>query len=71
KTLEDKDPDTVLRAARAIELLGTKARPAIADIHTAREKWKATKKGSISMFIWFSLETALQNLGEKIENAGL
>ena len=71
KTLKDKDPDTVLRAARAIEMLGTKARPAIADIHTARDKWKATNKGSIPMFIWFSLETALHNLGEKVENAGL
>jgi hypothetical protein len=71
KTLRDKDPDTVLRAARAIELLGTKARPATADIHTARDKWKATNNGSIPMFIWFSLETALHNLGEKVENAGL
>jgi N-sulfoglucosamine sulfohydrolase len=71
KTLKDTDPDTVLRAARAIELLGTKARPAIPDMHAARDKWKAINEGSIPMFIWFSLETALHNLGEKVENAGL
>jgi hypothetical protein len=40
-------------------------------MHTARDKWKATNNGSIPMFIWFSLETALHNLGEKVENAGL
>ena len=71
KTLKDPDPDTVLRAARALELLAVKARPAIADMHATRDKWKAVKEGSIPMFIWFSLETALQNLGEQVENAGL
>ena len=40
-------------------------------MHATRDKWKAVKEGSIPMFIWFSLETALQNLGEKVENAGL
>ena len=71
KTLRKPDPDTVLRAARAIELLGTKARPIIPDMHQARDKWKSVKEGSIPMFIWFSLETALQNLGQEVQNPGL
>ena len=72
KILGHNDPDTVLRAARALELLGLKARPAITDMHIARDQWKADKSGgSIPMFIWFSLEKALARLGENVENAGL
>ena len=72
KTLHHNDPDTVLRAARALELLGPKARPAITDMHEARDHWKADNSGgSIPMFIWFSLEMALKRLGETVQNAGL
>ena len=72
RTLRHNDPDTVLRAARALELLGDKARPAIPDMHAARDHWKADQsETSIPLFIWFSLEMALERLGEKVENAGL
>ncbi len=68
--IETDNPDDVLRASRALELLGTKAKPTIGEMKEMHKKWKATKEGSIPLFIWFSLETALQNLGQEVENPG-
>ena len=69
--LQVDTPDDVLRAARALELLGNQAKPAIRDMHMAHRKWKSNKQGSIPLFIWFSLETALLKLGETVPNPGL
>jgi len=69
--LQAENPDEVLRAARALELLGDPAKPAIKDMHVAHRKWKSNNQGSIPLFIWFSLETALHNLGEQVPNPGL
>ena len=71
KVIRMTNPDDVLRASRALELLGPKAKPAINDMHEMHAKWKASKEGSIPLFIWFSLEAALLNLGETVENPGL
>jgi N-sulfoglucosamine sulfohydrolase len=72
QTLGGTDPDIVLRAARALELLGETARPAIPAMHKAHTRWKSPgNKGSIPLFIWFSMEAALVNLGESVPNPGL
>lgn len=72
EALAGNDPDQVLRAARALELLGEGSRPAIPAMFKAHQRWKSKgQKGSIPLFIWFSLETALQDLGKTVPNLGL
>ncbi|MFP4056056.1 MAG: sulfatase-like hydrolase/transferase [Candidatus Brocadiia bacterium] len=56
-------PCVCLRAARALELLGEKGRPAVPQMKKALEA--ADKKGPpLDMFIRFSLEAALKGIGE-------
>jgi HEAT repeat protein len=64
KELKGNDPDLVLRTARALELLGDKAKPAVPSMDKALKKWrKKRSEGPLGLFIEFSLETALIRLG--------
>jgi HEAT repeat protein len=55
--------DAVLQAARALELMGEQARPAIGELRAALQSPPA-KAQPLGLFIRFSLETALSNLGQ-------
>ncbi len=64
KELKGNDPDLVLRTARALELLGDKAKPAVPSMDKALKKWrKKRSEGPLGLFIEFSLEAALIRLG--------
>ena len=63
--LKGDDPDLVLRTARALELLGPKAKPAISAMKAVLGKWREKRKeGPLGLFIEFSLEAALIRMGE-------
>jgi len=60
--LADADANVALHAARTLQLLGEKARPAL-DALRAAAKRARTRKGPIALFIRFSTEAALNRLG--------
>jgi len=62
KELAAKDANIALHAARTLQLLGEKARPALDALRAAATGAK-TRKGPIAMFIRFSTEAALKQLG--------
>ncbi|MGB2823219.1 MAG: hypothetical protein WBF17_19705, partial [Phycisphaerae bacterium] len=63
KELEGPDKRAAVRAARALQMLGEKARPALAAMKRA---FSAAQKGKgdSSMFIRFALDPAVHTLGE-------
>ncbi|TWU32449.1 sulfatase family protein [Novipirellula artificiosorum] len=65
KELQSEDEYLVLRASRALELLGPMANNQFATMQSTLEKWKARPSGPIALFIRFSLETALKKQGEE------
>lgn len=64
--LQSDQPETVLHAARALELLGQRAHPVYPALrHALRHaRQKEAKGGDIFMFIRFSLESALREIEE-------
>lgn len=60
--LRSEQGDVVLHAARALELMGEQARPAIAAMQASLES-EAAKAEPLGMFIRFSLNAALKKLG--------
>ncbi|MGM0489741.1 MAG: sulfatase-like hydrolase/transferase, partial [Planctomycetota bacterium] len=63
QALENKSVDAVLHAARAIELLGSKARPAAQAMKQARQR--AEGGGTIEMFVRFSVDSFLDDIEDK------
>jgi uncharacterized sulfatase len=60
-------PDVVLHAARTVELLGERARPLLPTMRETLERANTTpQRGDMPMFIRFSLEAALEELGPPI-----
>jgi len=64
KELKSKHPDARLHAARTLELLGEKARPALPAMRAAAESARK-KRGDPAMFLRFSLNAALRKLGQR------
>ncbi|MBA7709690.1 hypothetical protein ES703_118612 [subsurface metagenome] len=66
--LEDAREETVLYAAREIQLIGNKARPIVRQIREAQERCKnpdgTYKNNNHAMFIDWALKYALENCGE-------
>ncbi len=62
KELADKDANIALHAARTLQLLGNRARPAL-DALRAAAKDARKRKGPLAMFIRFSTDAALKQLG--------
>ena len=62
RDLAAKDAGIALHAARTLQLLGEKARPALDALRAAAGSAK-TRKGPLAMFIRFSTEAALKQLG--------
>lgn len=54
--LKGDNPEVALHAARAIELLGLKARPLLPTIEQVADRATKAKGGDIMMFIRFALE---------------
>ena len=72
KELRGNDPDLVLRAARSLELLGSKAKPAVPLMTKVLAKWRPKRQeGPLGLFIEFSLEAALVRLGSDPETRAL
>jgi hypothetical protein len=61
--LQDNDKNVVLLAARALQLLGEKARPALPQIRAAQKK-AASNSNPINLFIDFATTMHLVELGE-------
>jgi hypothetical protein len=54
-------PDVALHAARALELLGERARPVLPTMEAVLQRVRTTKSGDeMQMFIRFSLEAAAE-----------
>jgi N-sulfoglucosamine sulfohydrolase len=62
--LEGRDRRAAVRAARALEMLGEKARPMLPAMQRARAAARKGR-GDGAMFIRFALDTALEKLGQK------
>jgi arylsulfatase A-like enzyme len=66
--LKEKREETVLAAARQIELIGDKARPVIPQMKQARARCKRPdgtyKNGNHAMFIDWAMKNALENCGQ-------
>ena len=62
RALEGKDGRAAVRAARALEMLGEKARPVLPAMEKARAAARKGR-GDGAMFIRFALDTALERLG--------
>ncbi len=60
--LKSKQSDAVIRAARTLQLLGAKARPALPAM---REALKAHQGGGAGLFVRFALEPAVKKLEAK------
>ncbi|MDQ3622054.1 MAG: sulfatase [Verrucomicrobiota bacterium] len=61
--LASTNADAALHAARALELLGEKARPSLPGMRAALERARADEQGNdILMFVRFSLEAAVEQL---------
>jgi len=61
EALEGDDPRAAVRAARALEMLGAKARPVLPAMEKARAAARKGR-GDSAMFIRFALDTALEKL---------
>lgn len=61
RELQSQDPDRVLASARALELMGGRARPVVRLLKTIRGRWDKNKPGPLPLFIRFSLDAALAN----------
>ena len=59
--IQSSNLDAALHAARSLELLGERARPALPTMKRAYEK-ASSRKGDPYMFLRFALEPALKNL---------
>ena len=62
KELAAEDANIALHAARTLQLLGEKARPAL-DALRAAAKDARKRKGPLAMYIRFSTDAAVKHLG--------
>ena len=63
--LRDDNQERVLRAARQLELLGEVARPTVEVMKEVHPQWMDMSRGSLTLFINFSLDASLKRFGEE------
>jgi N-sulfoglucosamine sulfohydrolase len=64
--LESGDENRVLRASRAIQLLRNQATPVVPQMESVLARWRSQTDTPIPLFIRFSLEAALDDLGRPL-----